>query len=212
MVYIFYNRFLDKLEAKSYFDFLQQLPFFIREKISKFRRWQDAHRSLFGNILLLYALKSLNISDYSLNDLKYTEFQRPYFDDLIDFNISHSGEYTVCALSKTNRVGIDIEQIRDIPIEDYNGEFSNEEWKEVLFADNRLRRFYKFWTQKEAFMKALGVGLDFPLREVNVVDDKITWKDQQWFLYEIKLDEGYFCHLSTDMHMPDMTIKKIDFY
>ncbi|MEO6454862.1 MAG: 4'-phosphopantetheinyl transferase superfamily protein [Ginsengibacter sp.] len=212
MVYIFYSKFSAKLSSESYNYFLQQLPFFIQKKISNFRKWQDAYRSLLGNIILIKGLTFLELNLYSLSNLKYAEYQRPYLDDLIDFNISHSGEYIICAISETNKVGIDIEEICNIQISDINDQFSDHEWERILLADNSLHAFYKFWTQKEAFLKGIGFGLNIPINELNVLNNTVTWDGKRWFLHEIKLDEKYSSYLSTNIPLTQIVTQKIDLY
>ncbi|MEJ7738040.1 MAG: 4'-phosphopantetheinyl transferase superfamily protein [Chitinophagaceae bacterium] len=178
----------------------------------KFRKWEDKQRSLYGKILLITGLRSLGIKSYSLKDLKYTKFLRPYFDGLVDFNISHSGEYTICAISETNKIGIDIEEIQDIPLFGFDSQFSKKEWGKVLQAENRLQAFYTLWTQKEAFLKAIGTGLNLALNEVVIRDNKITWDDREWYLKEIKLDKRYVSHLATDITLPTILIEKVEFF
>lgn len=212
MIYIFYCIFRDRLKPELFSSFIQQLPPAIQQQVMKFKNWQDTQRSLLSKILLIRGMNSLGLCAYSLHQLKLTAFKRPYFDDLIDFNISHSGEYIVCAISKTNRVGIDVEEIKDIPILDFESQFSTHELEKILEDKNSLHAFYTLWTQKEAFLKALGTGLYVPLNKVTVKDNKIIWNNIQWFLYQIKLDQKHVSHLSTDIFSPEIIIKKIDLY
>ena len=71
--------------------------------------------------------------------------------------------------------------------------------------------FYKYWTRKEAFLKATGMGLNIPLKEAEVIDNKIIWENKEWFLQEIKLDEGYIAHLSSNISLSRIIVKKINY-
>ena len=210
MIYIFYTRFVNKLRSASFNFFLQQLPVQNQNKILRFRKWQDAQRSLLGKALLINGLQSLGLDQYSLTDLKYTNLDKPYFNDSIDFNISHSGEYVICAISLTNKIGIDVEEIKSIPYEDFTNNFSLKEWGEILKTDG-FNGFYKYWTQKEAFLKAIGMGLNIPLKDAEIIDNKITWQNKVWFLHEIKLDNNYISHVSADISLPRIVIEKRDY-
>ena len=209
MINVYYTRSVQKLNAEIFSHFFQQLPPPIQNKISKFRNWEDSQRCLLGNALLIRGLEFLGLT-YSLNNLKYTEYKRPFFDDLIDFNISHSGEYIICAISTTNKVGVDVEKMKDIPINNFKNIFSDEEWNNVS-TDKSLRSFYTYWTKKEAFLKAIGTGMNIPLKNITIPGNKIVWENREWFLEEIKLDKDYLSHVSSDTDSLEIAIEKLDF-
>ena len=128
MIYIFYTRFNSRLNTESFNLYFKQLPADIQNKILRFRKWQDAHRCLLGKALLINGLAFLGMTDYSLSDLKYTKLDKPFFDDSIDFNISHSGEFIICGISLTNKIGVDVEEIKSISLDDFTDNFSGKEW------------------------------------------------------------------------------------
>ena len=184
MIYTFYTRFADRLNSEWFNQLFQDLSPFLQSKILKFRNWQDTQRSLLGYILLLKGLKYLGVTKYSLDDLKFTRYQRPFFDNYLDFNISHSGEYVICVISITNKVGVDIEELRNISIYDFKRQFSEKEWEGILAAQDSLLSFYIHWTQKEAFLKAVGMGVNFPMNRINIIN----------FLYPITIYKLIYYH------------------
>jgi 4'-phosphopantetheinyl transferase len=189
------------------------MPGNIKSKILKYRKWQDAQRSILGKLLLLKGLDSLGLNRYSLRDLLISPLDRPYFDHSFDFNISHAGEYVVCGFSFHGQIGVDVEEMNNIPLEDFTSNFSATEWSYILVGNEPMNRFYNYWTKKEAFLKALGIGLNAPLHEVEVVHNKITWENKDWFLHPIELnDPRHVAHFATEMETPDISIRKIDFY
>lgn len=90
----------------------------------------------------------------------------------IFFNLSHSHELVLYAFSPTRNVGIDIEHIR--PIEDLRqiseNNFSATENLELktLPAEKISEGFFNCWTRKEAYIKAIGDGISFPLQQFDV--------------------------------------------
>ena len=93
-------------------------------------------------------------------------------DDGISFSLSHSGSFALVALADGNaRVGVDVEEVRPrARLEALAARVLDPEehaaWAAVDAADERLRSFLRAWTAKEAYLKALGVGIATRLRDV----------------------------------------------
>ncbi len=195
MVHVFYCISSERLDDTLYSYFLNKTPPVYQEGIAKFKKWEDRQHRVLGKMLLVKGLEMLGLTGYSLNQLKYTNLKRPYWNGSIDFNISHSGRYVVCVISTIAKIGVDVEEIKDISIIDFTNEFSAEEMKSFLSSDDSLHSFYSLWTKKEAFLKAIGIGLHVPLNKVHVIDNKICWEDREWFLKKLNLDKNYCAHL-----------------
>lgn len=89
----------------------------------------------------------------------------------IYFNISHTKGMIACAFSKAKFIGIDIESTtREINHVDFaNSIFSQAEFRQIkgLSEIEGRELFFKIWTLKEAYLKALGVGIVDNLNEIN---------------------------------------------
>lgn len=90
----------------------------------------------------------------------------------INFNLSHSGSYAIVAISRQGQLGVDIEKIcahHDIELL-VNTYFSLTERQmfRLLPEDVHMLEFFRIWTRKEAFIKALGMGFSFPLSDFDV--------------------------------------------
>lgn len=212
MVNIFYTQFTRKLSDESFIQLLLQLTPAMQNQVARYRHWQDAYRNVLGKTLLVTALKSVGAASYSLFDLKFTGLQKPYFEGGPHFNISHSGEFVVCAISQSTTLGIDVEEVKAIPVDDFTGLFSANELADIYHVENEYLPFYKLWTQKEACLKAIGIGLNVPLNKVSVYDSSIVHNGSTWFLSEIELSAGYVCHLCTDVENPPIKVKEVNFY
>jgi 4'-phosphopantetheinyl transferase len=197
MVKIYYSSFESQLDDSVFHKYVEPFDLDMKAKILRFRRWQDAHAYLFGRLLLKKGLKDLGLKS-SLINLRYSKFGRPFLEGNVDFNISHSGSYVVCAFSTTSKIGIDLEEVRTIQIHDFKNLFSEEEWKDIIHSENIFSRFYYYWTAKEAVIKAVGEGLSIPLREVLIIEDKVKLNQNLWHLRKVKFFEDYILQIATD--------------
>jgi 4'-phosphopantetheinyl transferase len=96
------------------------------------------------------------------------------------FNLSHCDEVAVYALSRGREIGIDIEAIRAVGEADgiaarFFSRRENEAYLALAPRDKPLG-FFKCWTRKEAFVKALGDGLSLSLDEVDVSTAPTGWR------------------------------------
>lgn len=88
------------------------------------------------------------------------------------FNLSHSGELVVIALSATTPLGVDAEQVdRSIDSDALIGSFASANERAAFAAlpqEDRKPAFFHWWTRKEAVMKALGAGHSQPMESFDV--------------------------------------------
>ena len=81
----------------------------------------------------------------------------------LEFNVSHSEDVALVAVSRGRRVGVDLERHRAVPDRDRLVERFFHTWERRAFdrvpAEERDRAFLVCWTRKEAFLKAIGEGL-----------------------------------------------------
>jgi 4'-phosphopantetheinyl transferase len=116
----------------------------------------------------------------------------------LDISISHSGSYLAVGICNNGKIGVDIELLKDIDIRVFRNCLSaNEEiyinsGKEIA---QRLENFYEIWTIKEAYLKALGIGLQKPLPIMHFYPDyikpraELTHDNQQYYLSTLKEDK-----------------------
>jgi 4'-phosphopantetheinyl transferase len=92
--------------------------------------------------------------------------------DSLHFNLSHSDVIALYAISRGRNIGIDIERVQDnIEVEQVAGRFfSLGEISSLDSVDkkNRSGTFFQYWTRKEAFIKAKGEGISFPMENCDV--------------------------------------------
>jgi len=210
MTYIFYTYFKSKLDSVLFEDYLNRLPDNMQNKIKRFIRWQDQQASLFGKLLLVKGFKNINNYNLDLNELLYSVSGRPYFNNTIDFNISHSGGYVICAITKNGRLGIDVEKIRNIKISDFKRYMDNDEWGAINNSSNPEKAFFSYWTIKESVMKAHGKGMSIPLKDVIIKNYKAHLYNTLWYLNEINISNDCKCHLAISYEELNVNINKIE--
>ena len=90
----------------------------------------------------------------------------------LDFNLSHSGNYALIAITKGRKVGVDVEKHRhDMEHEKIAHRFFSAkeiaDWN-ALPNEDKIIGFFNCWTRKEAYIKAHGLGLLLPLDSFDV--------------------------------------------
>ena len=95
-----------------------------------------------------------------------------YAVNVVRFNVSHSAELALIAIVRDRDVGVDVERIRSfVDLDDIAfRHFSEEERRTLRHAasDDRLALFFRYWTLKEAYVKARGLSLHSGLDAVDV--------------------------------------------
>ena len=90
----------------------------------------------------------------------------------LQFNLAHSAGLVVCALARGRAVGVDVEDLERPPLDSRMvprycapAEAADIEAQGAAWRD----RFLTYWTLKEAYLKARGLGISVPLREISFV-------------------------------------------
>jgi 4'-phosphopantetheinyl transferase len=95
-------------------------------------------------------------------------------DEDLSFSVSHSGSVALLAVVRGATVGIDVEAVRPRPnLEKLAARVLTADALETFSAADeaaRLVTFLRAWTEKEAYLKAIGLGIATDLRAVTVPD------------------------------------------
>ena len=137
-----------------------------------------------------------------------TRWGKPYLQNsVISFNLSHSGDCIIYAITHKGRVGVDIELMRiDIKREQLATRILSHEEYEKLFrgksAQEQLTNFYRCWTRKEAYAKAISMGLQAHAQSIYVgcLPQKSTFSVDGilWTLEDINVLPGYSAALVSE--------------
>jgi 4'-phosphopantetheinyl transferase len=124
----------------------------------------------------------------------------------LQFNVSHSGDLALCAVADGRALGVDIEVIRPMDDLDAVAErfFSTQERAvlRTLDGDTKRHAFFACWTRKEAYIKAIGLGLaqrldafdvtlapGEPARLLQVAGDSDA--STRWAMFDLPVPDGY---------------------
>ncbi len=131
------------------------------EKISRYRADKAKHTALITRcfirlLLSQYASLAPQQWQFSISELGKPELTNSPIP--LRFNLSHNDEVIVCALCLTKDIGCDIENLsRKISVEAIAKRFfSSTEYQQIKASPTS---FFEYWTLKEAFVKATGLGI-----------------------------------------------------
>jgi 4'-phosphopantetheinyl transferase len=148
-----------------------------QERADRFRFARDRKYFTASRFLLRMLLSSYVGAKPAELHFRYSSHGKPslgndYHGGEIQFNLSHSGKKALFAFVRGHEIGIDVEMIRtDIEAETLAQRFFSEGERNELAQvppAGKHDAFFRCWTRKEAFVKAKGHGLSFPLDRFDV--------------------------------------------
>lgn len=148
-----------------------------KRKADKFKFLVDQQKYVtFRGILRILLSRYLDKNPEEIL-FKYGAFGKPDVktNTALRFNISHSGNMAVFGFVQNYAIGVDIEKIKQDfdPLDLAKSFFSEEEINALSQAKDSVmfQAFYRCWTRKESFIKAVGEGLSYPLDSFAVTMD-----------------------------------------
>lgn len=137
---------------------------------------------------------------------KTTTFEKPRIANKsvdLDFNISHSGNCIILAVSRRLSVGVDIEIVnKHLDLGDISRTYLSLPEREYLrkFTDKLEQRneFFRIWTLKEAVIKAAGNGISIPLVSFSVCNEEVSSNRKdlagKWHLHNFEWQDQLSIH------------------
>lgn len=170
-----------------------------REKTDLFVFDRDRRLSLGVELLLINALNDLGEDPGAIEVVSDSKGKPILRGSDTCFNLSHSGERVMCSVSDQD-VGCDVEIISPIDLNIARNYFHGVEYDSIsrCEGEERFRMFFRFWTLKESFMKATGLGLSLGLDEYCIsigediaVDQNVDCRDYRFKEYAVDDDYCY---------------------
>lgn len=156
-------------DEKRFARLAETIPPARRKKLGAYRHEGARLLSLAASLLLARALSDAGIRS---NEIAVTEYGKPYLPRYTDFrfSLSHSGNMALCAVSP-EEIGCDIELPRRYDPRLARRFFhpAEQEWLFSRPEPEQPDAFFRLWTCKESFVKAIGLGLSQPLDSFAVI-------------------------------------------
>jgi 4'-phosphopantetheinyl transferase len=193
----------------------------IRNQRFKFEKDRKQHlitRALVRSVLSSY-INTVSPADWQFNTNEYgkPEVAPETLPYPLKFNVSHSQEMIVLSAHSCQEVGVDIEFLnrKSATKELASHVFSKHENQQLkhLQGDIFNKHFYDFWTLKEAYIKACGMGLSIPLDSfsfsllgneeiaVHFEGDRED-KPEKWQFWQIRPNDDYIVSLGMKSDAP----------
>jgi 4'-phosphopantetheinyl transferase len=144
-----------------------------QDRAGRFRFWRDQRRYMAGRGILRLLIGRYHSVDPKATKFLYSKYGKPYLPSgNLKFNVAHCQDLALFGFCFNADIGVDVECIRTI--EDAPGIasrfFSPGENEAFLAApvERQTEVFLSYWTLKEAYVKALGLGLSYPLDNFEV--------------------------------------------
>lgn len=212
-VTIYYTQFDREFSSDEWQHYFQLLSTDQQERNKRYHRWQDRHAHLLGRMLLANGWRIYEQEGNPLTSMQYNAYSRPFIDGNIDFNISHAGNYVICAIGEALKLGVDIEQCRELELEleHYENTMNVEQWVEIHNAITPSSAFFRYWVMKEAVIKADGKGLSIGLSRIFFEKDVGIIENDKWYLQRIDIAFDYEVWLACSVKNVSVILEKCHF-
>ena len=200
------------LEWKKMISWIKKYWFLLSEDeltyVGKFKQDDDQMRSATGKIIARFMIAHYTGLSHEDINIEVQGFGKPHFihenpSHQVSYSVSHSEEIVMVAFTRLPAIGADVEKIR--PLTDYcelAAFFFAKEECEAIMGQGDLEVFYKYWTAKEAFVKALGKGLHIDLKSFVIKGNflsRSSIKINKWHIIPLDVIRDYAACLVVEM-------------
>ena len=164
-----------------------QLSLYRRKKVANLKNTNNKRLSVLAEMLLLYGMDKLCVEHKIPLEFVLDEHGKPCVAGLDNFffNLSHSGDMTVCAISD-KPVGVDIEKKSRDCIKAVERYYTDGEK-----CISRDKGTSYIWTRKEAVAKANGRGIGMGLNKADTSTDFVKIQEEEYEVFTVSVGEYY---------------------
>ena len=159
------------------------LPRWRRRRLERLRYAPAREASLGAGLLWRYVMERHHIQPEE--PIRFLQAGKPVFaqrDDL-HFSLSHSGPYAMCAISD-GQVGVDVQQVKPIHMSVARRfHFRERDWLAEQPREEQNHAFFRIWTRKEAWVKAVSQDQLLGLDQEDVIHGLDGW---QFGVYDLE--------------------------
>lgn len=169
-------------------------------KANRLKLIDDKKRCIAGGLFIKKFLPSAKIT--------VNEFGKPIADNGLHFNISHSGDYVLFALSD-KKIGCDIEKLHNIDSERLGRiVFCENEMAQIKNAADKQKCFFDLWTRKEGLLKCIGTGFHQHSKGVDVSQSTCRFAENTYHFKMWHID-GYTASVCSEYDVMPESIEFI---
>jgi 4'-phosphopantetheinyl transferase len=198
-----------------------------RIRAAKFLHKEDQSRYVFSrgllrNILATYVGARPEDLTFWSNEFGKPLLDEPFASSDIYFNVSHSMNLVVIAVAFERHIGVDVEFVRSISdVDAIAHRCFTESELELLNGESgsKISNFFRCWTRKEAFVKAIGKGLSVPLNSFTtslpggVTSGRLPPVPEQspiklWWITDLDVPPDYRSALVNEGDMPTILYRE----
>ena len=181
-------------------------------QMSRFYFERHRHQYLLTRALIRTTLSAYYPLEPSAWQFANSSYGKPQIDhpDIktpLRFNLSHTDGLIMCGITRDHDIGVDVEDTHRTTraaLDDLSRYFSEQEIEDLaeLPAEQQKQRFFDYWTLKESYIKARGMGLAIPLDrfsfhfKANTLDrfsihPELEDDANQWQFWRFPIDQRY---------------------
>ena len=192
---------------------LHALPQPIRAKIAAYTNPLEQVLQLSSKLLLQKLMEYFKTTRLvGLDGITLSKTGQPHFNKALYFSNSRSGNIAASVASTAAPVGIDVEKIISIDLQNYLDYFSVKEWEYIAHSQNQTETFFTLWTRKEAVVKAAGVGLYANLASFDALSDPCIFNNAAYYVTNVPLMSGYVCHIAFPLESPMLEVTELSVF
>ena len=184
------------------------LPPEMRARMDRYRLARDREAYLVARLALLQLLRERGYGDDCLASLTFGANGKPHLAGC-ELNLSHSGDHVLCAVGDGGPIGVDVEQLRPLDVDELRRFFSDAQWQSIAAAPEPQREFFRLWTLLESVLKADGGGLSTPAASIELDGSTARLQGALWHLHPLAIDAGYAAHLATREARPTIELRRL---
>ncbi|HYC89892.1 MAG TPA: 4'-phosphopantetheinyl transferase superfamily protein [Thermoanaerobaculia bacterium] len=188
------------------------------------RRRYLVTRALVRTVLSKYAAVDPKEWVFSTNAYGRPEIANPEVRDLT-FNLSHTHHLIVLGVTKRRALGVDVENIRDreaaIAVADHYFAPPEVAALHATPEEQQHYRFFEYWTFKESYIKARGMGLSLPLDKFSfhyrddeaveiAIAPELADQPERWQFWQFRPEPHYLVAVCAERSAaaPRLTVRK----
>jgi 4'-phosphopantetheinyl transferase len=194
----------------------------IEHELLNFSKYRFKNRHIAARAMLRLCLSQYTSTKPQDLAFQHNRYGKPeILNGTIGFNLSHSNNFALLAICSNKLIGIDIEEEQssiDLMLIAENN-FHAQEISQLQACDEQDRQaiFLQLWTLKEAFLKAVGLGIGRDLKNIYfekntkqfTLVDRLKEYGMEWKFYHDRIQKN--CHWSLAINsLEDQTLVWID--